>query len=82
MISLIALCGCGPDREAQTVFIDGRRLVTVGNYKSAENKLTQYIEQWPNGEHASRALFFLGKIELAEARYDRAAEYFNKCIHG
>lgn len=62
------------------LFLQGRKAVTQSRFQEAILLLRRYIEVAPKGEHASRALFFIGKADIGLGEYDNAQAVFASLI--
>ena len=63
-------------------FAKGRTLVTQGQYRQAIPFLQEYLENHPEGRHASRAIFFIGKAHIGLGEMDLARAAFNDTRRG
>jgi len=83
LVLIVVLCwpGCsgggpGGPGQARGLFGRGRQCVTQGRYQQAVPLLTAYLAKHPQGRHASRARFFLGKAHLGLGDLVRARAEF------
>jgi TolA-binding protein len=58
-------------------FIQGRKRVTLGQYRQAIPLLQKYLNKHPQGRYASRAIFFIGKAFVGLEEMDLARTAFN-----
>lgn len=65
-----------PSDNPEEIYGNAYQFVLSGDYRTAEAGFRQYLERFPNGEHAADASFWLGEALLGQDRYREAAEVF------
>ncbi len=55
-------------------------LTQQGKYQESQPIFKQCFEQFPKDDFADDALFMLGQLEELNRRYDKAIEYYSKCV--
>jgi TolA-binding protein len=63
--------------HSKETFHKGRSLVTQGHYRQAIPLLLEYLDKYPQGQNASRSIFFIGKAYLGLGDMKRAKQAFN-----
>lgn len=61
-------------------FWRGVSLAQQGKYQDAQPIFLKCYELYPNEDFADDALFMLGQIEELNRHYDKAIEYYSRCI--
>jgi len=65
-----------PSNNPEEIYQNSYQFILSGDYRTAEAGFRQYIEMFPEGEHAADAHFWLGEAMLGQDRYREAAEVF------
>jgi len=60
----------------EEIYQSSYQFILSGDYKTAEAGFRQYLDMFPEGEHAADANFWLGEAMLGQDRYREAAEVF------
>ena len=68
--------GGGPAPSADTLYSNGLRDITGGNYDLARREFQDYLKYYGDTDLASNAQFYLGEIAYSQKKYEQAvAEY-------
>jgi len=68
--------GSGPAPSADTLYSNGLRDITGGNYELARKEFQDYLKYYGDTDLASNAQFYLGEIAYSQKNYQQAvAEY-------
>jgi tol-pal system protein YbgF len=68
--------GGGPAPSADTLYSNGLRDITGGNYELARKEFQDYLKYYGDTDLASNAQFYLGEIAYSQKNYQQAvAEY-------
>jgi len=68
--------GGGPAPSADTLYSNGLRDITGGNYDLARKEFQDYLKYYGDTDLASNAQFYLGEIAYSQKKYEQAvAEY-------
>ena len=71
-----AAAGGGPAPSADTLYSNGLRDITGGNYDLARKEFQDYLKYYGDTDLASNAQFYLGEIAYSQKKYEQAvAEY-------
>lgn len=65
-----------PSNDPDEIYRSSYQFILSGDYKTAEAGFRQYLDRFPDGEHAADANFWLGEAMLGQDRYREAAEVF------
>ncbi|WEX10001.1 tol-pal system protein YbgF [Chelativorans sp. AA-79] len=60
----------------EEIYQSAYQFILSGDYRTAEAGFRQYLDTFPEGEHAADAHFWLGEAMLGQDRYREAAEVF------
>jgi len=62
--------------DPEEIYQSAYQFILSGDYKTAEAGFKQYLDMFPDGQHAADANFWLGEAMLGQDRYREAAEVF------
>ncbi|WP_163265547.1 tol-pal system protein YbgF [Chelativorans alearense] len=65
-----------PSDDPDEIYRNAYEFVLSGDYGTAEAGFRQYLERFPDGQHAADASFWLGEALLGQDRHREAAEVF------
>lgn len=66
------------NESASTVFRAARDLITDGEWAKAQDKFSQYVNNYPNEKNLDAALYWLAYSQHKLGRYDQCRETINK----
>ena len=72
--------GSGPAPSADTLYSNGLRDITGGNYELARKEFQDYLKFYGDTDLASNAQFYLGEIAYKQKQYDKAVSEFDKVL--
>jgi len=70
----------GPAPSADTLYSNGLRDITSGNYDLARSEFQDYLKFYGDTDLASNAQFYLGEIAFSQKRYDQAVVEYDKVL--
>jgi tol-pal system protein YbgF len=73
--------GAAPAPNADTLYSNGLRDITSGNYDLARSEFQDYLKYYGNTDLASNAQFYLGEIAYAQKRYSEAITQYDKVLN-
>ncbi|WP_309085027.1 tol-pal system protein YbgF [Chelativorans sp.] len=65
-----------PSGDPNEIYQNAYQFILSGDYRTAEAGFRQYLDRFPEGEHAADAHFWLGEAMLGQDRHREAAEVF------
>jgi len=75
-----AAAGGGPAPSADTLYSNGLRDITGGNYDLARKEFQDYLKYYGDTDLASNAQFYLGEIAYKQKQYQQAVSEFDKVL--
>src|ERR1700688_205117 len=72
--------GGGSAPSADTLYSNGLRDITGGNYDLARKEFLDYLKFYGDTDLASNAQFYLGEIAYKQKQYDQAVSEFDKVL--
>jgi len=75
-----AALGGGAAPSADTLYSNGLRDITGGNYDLARREFLDYLKFYGDTDLASNAQFYLGEIAYKQKQYDKAVSEFDKVL--
>jgi tol-pal system protein YbgF len=75
-----APAGGGSAPSADTLYSNGLRDITGGNYDLARKEFQDYLKFYGDTDLASNAQFYLGEIAYKQKQYDQAVSEFDKVL--
>jgi tol-pal system protein YbgF len=75
-----APAGGGSAPSADTLYSNGLRDITGGNYDLARKEFLDYLKFYGDTDLASNAQFYLGEIAYKQKQYDQAVSEFDKVL--
>jgi len=70
----------GPAPSADTLYSNGLRDITSGNYPLARSEFLDYLKFYSETDLASNAQFYLGEIAYSQKQYDQAVSEYDKVL--
>ena len=70
----------GSAPSADTLYSNGLRDITGGNYDLARKEFLDYLKFYGDTDLASNAQFYLGEIAYKQKQYDQAVSEFDKVL--
>lgn len=70
----------GPPTSADNLYTNALRDFTGGKYDLARQEFGDYLRNFPRGELASNAQFYLGEIDFAQGNYNDAVGEYDKVL--
>ena len=80
MPSASAPAGGGPAPSADTLYSNGLRDITGGNYDLARKEFQDYLKYYGDTDLASNAQFYLGEIAYSQKNYDQAVTEYDRVL--
>src|SRR5271170_8239315 len=71
----------GPAPSADTLYSNGLRDITSGNYDLARSEFQDYLKFYGDTDLASNAQFYLGEIAFSQKNYQEAVQEYDKVIN-
>ena len=79
-LSIFVIVSCSKTGEKE-YYVKAIESMEHGNYKEADKFFTKILEDYPNGENASKALFMIGFINANYLKdYDKAKAYYTEFV--
>ena len=75
-----AAAGGGPAPSADTLYSNGLRDITGGNYELARKEFLDYLKYYGDTDLASNAQFYLGEIAYSQKNYDQAVTEYDHVL--
>src|SRR5467141_3170676 len=75
-----AAAGGGPAPSADTLYSNGLRDITGGNYDLARKEFQDYLKYYGDTDLASNAQFYLGEIAYSQKKYDQAVTEYERVL--
>ena len=75
-----AATGSGSAPSADTLYSNGLRDITGGNYDLARKEFQDYLKYYGDTDLASNAQFYLGEIAYKQKQYQQAVSEFDKVL--
>jgi len=75
-----AALGGGAAPSADTLYSNGLRDITGGNYDLAHKEFLDYLKYYGDTDLASNAQFYLGEIAYKQKQYDHAISEYDKVL--
>src|SRR5216684_1932923 len=75
-----AAAGGGPAPSADTLYSNGLRDITGGNYEIARKEFLDYLKYYGDTDLASNAQFYLGEIAYSQKNYDQAVTEYDHVL--
>jgi tol-pal system protein YbgF len=75
-----AATGGGSAPSADTLYSNGLRDITGGNYDLARKEFQDYLKYYGDTDLASNAQFYLGEIAYKQKQYQQAVSEFDKVL--
>jgi len=75
-----AAAGGGPAPSADTLYSNGLRDITGGNYDLARREFQDYLKYYGDTDLASNAQFYLGEIAYSQKKYDQAVTEYERVL--
>ena len=66
--------------ESEAVYREAFGMLKAGQYEQSINAFTRYLRQYPNGQYADNAQFWLGEAYYVTRRYEPAIVQYQKLI--
>ena len=70
----------GPAPSADTLYSNGLRDITGGNYDLARKEFLDYLKFYGDTDLASNAQFYLGEIAYSQKKYDQAVTEYERVL--
>jgi tol-pal system protein YbgF len=70
----------GPAPSADTLYSNGLRDITGGNYDLARKEFQDYLKHYGDTDLASNAQFYLGEIAYSQKNYDQAVTEYDRVL--
>jgi tol-pal system protein YbgF len=70
----------GPAPSADTLYSNGLRDITGGNYDLARKEFQDYLKYYGDTDLASNAQFYLGEIAYSQKNYDQAVTEYDRVL--
>ena len=75
-----ARASSGPAPSADTLYSNGLRDITGGNYDLARKEFQDYLKYYGDTDLASNAQFYLGEIAYSQKNYDQAVTEYDHVL--
>ncbi len=75
-----AAAGGGPAPSADTLYSNGLRDITGGNYDLARKEFQDYLKYYGDTDLASNAQFYLGEIAYSQKNYQQAVGEYDRVL--
>jgi len=75
-----AAAGGGPAPSADTLYSNGLRDITGGNYDLARKEFLDYLKFYGDTDLASNAQFYLGEIAYSQKNYQQAVAEYDRVL--
>ncbi len=81
VLIFVLLASCGSEQGENHFYNLATQYMGQGNWEKAEQNFTQVIEQFPNGQYASKSLFMVGYINANHLNnHDKASKYYAQFV--
>jgi tol-pal system protein YbgF len=70
----------GPAPSADTLYSNGLRDITGGNYDLARKEFQDYLKHYGDTDLASNAQFYLGELAYSQKNYDQAVTEYDRVL--